>query len=47
MPTYHLAQVNVARMKATLDSPVMTGFVARLDEITFLDMGIRAPRANR
>jgi hypothetical protein len=33
MPTYHLAQVNIARMKAPLDSPVMSGFVARLDEI--------------
>jgi Domain of unknown function (DUF3291) len=32
----HLAQVNIARMKAPLDSPVMAGFVARLDEINAL-----------
>ena len=30
---YHLAQVNVARMKAPLESAMMSGFVARLDEI--------------
>jgi len=36
MPTYHLAQVNIARMKAPLDSPTMAGFVARLDEINAL-----------
>ena len=30
---YHLAQVNVARMRAPLDSPVMAWFVARLDAI--------------
>src|SRR5579862_4357976 len=28
--THHLAQVNVARMLAPLDSPVMAGFVAQL-----------------
>lgn len=33
---YHLAQVNVARMLAPLDDPVMAGFVARLDEINAL-----------
>lgn len=33
MPNYHLAQVNIARMKGPLDSPVMAGFVARLEEI--------------
>jgi Domain of unknown function (DUF3291) len=33
---HHLAQVNIARMKAPLDSPVMEGFVARLDEINAL-----------
>jgi len=32
----HLAQVNIARMKAPLESPVMAGFVARLDEINAL-----------
>lgn len=30
---YHLAQVNIARMKGPLESEVMAGFVARLDEI--------------
>ncbi|HVR71914.1 MAG TPA: DUF3291 domain-containing protein, partial [Vicinamibacteria bacterium] len=32
----HLAQVNVARMKDSLESPAMAGFVARLDEINAL-----------
>jgi Domain of unknown function (DUF3291) len=32
----HLAQVNIARMKAPLDAPLMAGFVARLDEINAL-----------
>lgn len=36
MPPYHLAQVNIARMKAPLESPVMEGFVARLAEINAL-----------
>jgi uncharacterized protein DUF3291 len=36
MPKYHLAQVNIARMKGSLDSAVMSGFVARLDEINAL-----------
>ena len=31
--TPHLAQVNIARMKAPLESDVMAGFVARLEEI--------------
>ena len=35
-PAWHLAQVNIARMLAPLDSPVMAGFVARLDEINAL-----------
>jgi hypothetical protein len=30
---YHLAQVNVARMLASLTEPLMAGFVARVDEI--------------
>ena len=34
--TQHLAQVNVARMKAPLESPGMAGFVARLDELNAL-----------
>jgi len=32
----HIAQVNIARMKGPLESPVMAGFVARLDEINTL-----------
>ena len=35
----HLAQVNIARMKAPLDSPTMAGFVTRLDEINALADG--------
>ncbi len=37
--TLHLAQVNIARMKAPLESKVMAGFVARLDEINALADG--------
>lgn len=33
---FHLAQVNIARMRAPLDSPAMAGFVARLAEINAL-----------
>jgi hypothetical protein len=33
---WHLAQVNIARMVAPLDSPTMAGFVARLDEFNAL-----------
>src|SRR5437773_1640754 len=36
MNAYHIAQVNIARMQASLDDPVMAGFVARLDEINAL-----------
>lgn len=36
MSTYHIAQINIARIKAPLDDPVMAGFVARLDEINAL-----------
>jgi hypothetical protein len=32
----HLAQVNIGRMKAPLEDPVMAGFVGRLDEINAL-----------
>jgi hypothetical protein len=39
MTSYHVAQVNIARMKAPLDSPAMAGFVARLDEINVLADG--------
>ena len=34
--TYHLAQVNIARMLAPLDSPEMASFVALLDEVNAL-----------
>lgn len=33
MTGYHIAQVNIARMRGPLDSARMAGFVARLDEI--------------
>jgi len=36
MPEFHLAQINIATMKAPLDSPVMAGFVSRLAEINAL-----------
>jgi heme-degrading monooxygenase HmoA len=36
---FHLAQVNIARMKAPLESPLLAGFVARLDEINALADG--------
>lgn len=32
----HIAQFNIARMRAPLDDPEMAGFVARLDEINAL-----------
>lgn len=34
--TAHLAQVNIARLKAPLEDPLLAGFVARLDEINAL-----------
>src|SRR5688572_31930679 len=36
---WHLAQVNIARALAPLDSPVMAGFVARIAEINTLAEG--------
>jgi hypothetical protein len=36
MTTLHIAQVNIARMKAPLEAPLMAGFVARLEEINAL-----------
>jgi heme-degrading monooxygenase HmoA len=36
MPTYHIAQVNIGRVRAPLEDPVMAGFVNRLDEINAL-----------
>lgn len=34
--TYYLAQINIGRMLAPLDDPLMGGFVARLDTINAL-----------
>lgn len=36
MKTYHLAQINIARMRAPLDTPVMAGFVAQLASLNAL-----------
>ena len=36
MPHYHLAQLNIAKMKFAIDDPGMAGFVARLDDINAL-----------
>jgi hypothetical protein len=36
MNGYHIAQVNIGRILAELDDPVMAGFVNRLDEINAL-----------
>jgi hypothetical protein len=36
MAAFHLAQVNVARLLAPIDSPQLHGFVSRLDEINAL-----------
>lgn len=33
---FHLAQINIAKMLAPIDSPVMAGFVANLDNINAL-----------
>ncbi|HEX2909478.1 MAG TPA: DUF3291 domain-containing protein [Chloroflexia bacterium] len=34
--SYHLAQINIARMRAPLEDPLMAGFVSKLDEINAL-----------
>ena len=39
MARYHLAQVNIGRVRAPLDDPIMAGFVNRLDEINALADG--------
>jgi hypothetical protein len=36
MTGYYVAQVNIARMSAPLDGPIMAEFVARLGEINTL-----------
>ena len=33
MKNYHIAQINIGRIKAPLDSPTMAGFMGRLDEL--------------
>ena len=35
-PLHHLAQINVGRMHAPIDAPIMSGFVAQLDAINAL-----------
>jgi hypothetical protein len=36
MTQYHIAQLNIGRVKAPVEDPIMAGFVARLDEINAL-----------
>jgi hypothetical protein len=36
LAAYHIAQVNIGRVKAPTDDPLMAGFVNRLDEINAL-----------
>ena len=36
MPTYHLAQINIARMLAPIDDPIMAEFVSQLTPINAL-----------
>ncbi|HLV86187.1 MAG TPA: DUF3291 domain-containing protein [Candidatus Sulfotelmatobacter sp.] len=36
MPRYHIAQVNIGRVKAPMEDAIMEGFVRRLDEINAL-----------
>lgn len=36
MSQFHLAQINIARALGPMDSPVMAGFVAQLDEVNAL-----------
>jgi len=36
MSKYHIAQVNIGRIKAPLEDPIMAGFVNRLNEINAL-----------
>lgn len=39
MSVYHIAQVNIARLRAPLEHPLLRGFVVRLDEINGLADG--------
>ena len=36
MPQYHIAQINIGRVLAPLEDPIMSGFVSRLDELNQL-----------
>lgn len=36
MPEYHIAQVNIGRVRAPIEDPLMAGFVSRLDEVNAL-----------
>jgi hypothetical protein len=36
MSKYHIAQVNIGRVKAPVDDPVMAGFMSRLDDLNAL-----------
>lgn len=36
MAKYHIAQVNIGRVRGQMDDPVMAGFAARLDELNSL-----------
>ena len=36
MSSYHIAQVNIGRVRAPVDDPLMAGFMNRLDEINAL-----------
>ncbi|MBC7877242.1 MAG: DUF3291 domain-containing protein [Anaerolineales bacterium] len=36
MTTFHIAQVNIGKIKGPMDGPIMAGFAARLDEINAL-----------
>ncbi|HLY25790.1 MAG TPA: DUF3291 domain-containing protein [Aggregatilineales bacterium] len=36
MTYYHLAQINIGRVRAPVDDPIMEGFMARLDAINAL-----------
>ncbi|MFT4567842.1 MAG: hypothetical protein ACI9FN_002810 [Saprospiraceae bacterium] len=36
MPAYHLAQINIAHLKAPIDDPLIADFVADLDRINYL-----------
>ena len=36
MPDYHLAQLNIAKMKFDIDSPELADFVARLEDVNAL-----------